>query len=296
MPTSFQIQTTNNSVLLLKEKDVILTNDHWRLDIDLDTSRYEDVISSTRSDLLIVSKQQKEFTPISELKQIEMLLNIFESRLLYFQHMVPKLDSRRSYFEFWWNSILTNDHWRVNIDLDTSRYEDVILSIRSDLMVVSKQQKEFTPICDLKQIEMSLNVLESRLLYFQHMLPKLDSGRGILNFGCTILQTLFGIATVADLHMLHDTLDELKSKDIDIAHSLANQVTYVKRLDHTVRVYSDAILNLSTILKNEMIQSHDKYQQFITDISLELPPCRVRWSLIRFPRWETVSLLPYTLK
>jgi hypothetical protein len=60
------------------------------------------------------------------------------------------------------------------------------------------------------------------------MQPKLDSWRGILNFGGTILQTLFGIATVADLHMLHDTLDELKSKDVDIAHSLANQVTYAK--------------------------------------------------------------------
>jgi hypothetical protein len=159
--------------------------------------------------------------------------------------------------------ILTNDHWLVAIDFDTSRYEDVISSIRSDLMVVSKQQKELTPISDPKQIEMLMIILESRLLNFQQMLPKLDSRRGILNFGGTILQTLFGIATVADLHMLHDTLDELKSKDVDIAHSLANQVTYVKSLDHTVRVNSDAILKLSTILKNEMILSHDKYQQII---------------------------------
>ena len=60
------------------------------------------------------------------------------------------------------------------------------------------------------------------------MLPKLDSRRGILNFGGTILQTLFGIATVSDLDMLQETLDELKSKNVDIAHSLANQVTYVK--------------------------------------------------------------------
>jgi hypothetical protein len=69
MPTSFQIQPTNNSVFL-KEEDVILTNGHWRVAIDLDTSRYEDVISSIRSNLMVVSKQQKEFTAISELKQI----------------------------------------------------------------------------------------------------------------------------------------------------------------------------------------------------------------------------------
>jgi hypothetical protein len=119
MPTSFQIQPTNNSVLFLKEKDIILTNDHWRVDIDLDTSRYEDVISSIRSNLMVVSKQKKEFNRISELKQIKLFLNILESRLLNFQHMLPKLYSRR----------------------------------------------------------------------------------GILNFGGTILQSLFGIATVTDLHM-----------------------------------------------------------------------------------------------
>ena len=163
--------------------------------------------------------------------------------------------------------ILTNDHWRVAIDLDTSRYEDVISSIRSDLMVVSKQQKELTPMSELKQIEILLNILESRLFNVQQMLPKLDNRRGILNFGGTILQSLFGIATVSDPHMLHETLDELKSKDVDIAHSLVNQVTYVKSLDHTVRVNTDAILNLSTILKNEMIQSHDNYQQIIRDIA-----------------------------
>ena len=112
--------------------------------------------------------------------------------------------------------ILTNDHWCVAIDLDASRYEGVIFFIRSELMIVSKQQKEFTPISVLKQIEMLLKILESRLLNFQQMLPKLDSRRGILNFGGTILQTLFGIATVSD--MLHETLDELKSKDVDIAH------------------------------------------------------------------------------
>jgi len=100
MPTSFQIQHVNNSVIFLKEKDVILTNDHWRVAIDLDTSRYEDVISSIRSDLMVESKEHKEFTPMSELKQIEVLLNILESRLLNFQQMLLKLDNRRGILNF----------------------------------------------------------------------------------------------------------------------------------------------------------------------------------------------------
>jgi hypothetical protein len=84
MPTSFLIQPTKNSVLFLKEKVVFLTNDHWWVTTDLGTSRYKDVISSIRSDLMVVSKQQKEFSPIYELKKIEMLLNILESKLLNF--------------------------------------------------------------------------------------------------------------------------------------------------------------------------------------------------------------------
>ena len=86
---------------------------------------------------------------------------------------------------------------------------------------------KLSPMSELKQIEILLNILESRLLNFQQMLPKLDNRRGILNFGGTILQTLFGIATVSDLHM-RETLDELKSKDVDITHSLVNQVTMLK--------------------------------------------------------------------
>jgi hypothetical protein len=38
-------------------------------------------------------------------------------------------------------------------------------------------------------------------------------------------------------------------------------------LVHTAREISDAILNLSTIFKNGMIQSHDKKQQIIRDIA-----------------------------
>jgi hypothetical protein len=41
------------------------------------------------------------------------------------------------------------------------------------------------------------------------MLPKLDSWWGILNFGGTVLQTLFGIATVSDLHVIWNTWTEI---------------------------------------------------------------------------------------
>jgi len=42
------------------------------------------------------------------------------------------------------------------------------------------------------------------------------------------LRTLFGTATLTDLHSLHETLDELKSGDSDVAHSLSSQISYIK--------------------------------------------------------------------
>jgi hypothetical protein len=42
------------------------------------------VISTIRTDKLAVERQKKEFTPIAELKQIETLVQILESKLSTF--------------------------------------------------------------------------------------------------------------------------------------------------------------------------------------------------------------------
>jgi len=53
-----------------------------------------------------------------------------------------------------------------------------------------------------------------------------------MNLGGTVLKTLFGTASVADIHQLHQTLEQLKSRNADVVHSLPNQVTYINGLDH----------------------------------------------------------------
>jgi hypothetical protein len=73
-----------------------------------------------------------------------------------------------------------------------------------------------------------LNTLEQKFYDFYKILPKLDSQRGLVDFGVTILRTLFGTTTLADLHSLHETIDELKSRDSDIARSLSSQISYIK--------------------------------------------------------------------
>jgi hypothetical protein len=52
----------------------------------------------------------------------------------------------------------------------------------------------------------------------------------LLNLGGTILKTLSVTATLSGLNQLHGTIDDFKSKEAGIVHSLANQLTYVKGL------------------------------------------------------------------
>jgi hypothetical protein len=84
--------------------------------------------------------------------------------------------------------------------------------------------------------------------------------------GGTVLKTLFGTATLADLSQLHGTIDELKSKKADIVHSLANQLTCVKGLGQNTRITTDAISNMSKVVRNELVESHDRYVQLTRDV------------------------------
>ena len=80
------------------------------------------------------------------------------------------------------------------------------------------------------------------------------------------MRTLFGVATVYDLNSLHEALDELQLTQKDIVHSTIQQVTYIKKLDTVTSVTSQAIANLSGILKDVMIKSDDKFKQITRDI------------------------------
>jgi len=96
--------------------------------------------------------------------------------------------------------------------------------------LVEQNKKEFTSISEIRQIELLLKLLESKLRDFHQILPRLDRRRGLVNFGGSILKTLFGTATITDVQQLHDTLNDLQLPNSDITHSLSNQLTYVKSL------------------------------------------------------------------
>jgi len=105
-----------------------------------------------------------------------------------------------------------------------------------------------------------LKTLESRLHIFKEVLPKLDQRQGLIDFCGAVLKTLFRSAIFCDVHELHEVFNELQGSQTDVIHSISKQVTYKKQLDALTGVNSDTIANLSSIVKDVVIHSHDKFK------------------------------------
>ena len=60
-------------------------------------------------------------------------------------------------------------------------------------------------------------------------MPRLDRRRALMNLGGNVLKFLFASATVHDVHKLHEVFDKFDSRNSDSAHSLTDQLTYIKK-------------------------------------------------------------------
>jgi hypothetical protein len=139
-------------------------------------------------------------------------------------------------------------------------------TIREDVLLVESQKQELTPTSELRHVDTLLQQLEEKLYGFHKILPRLDRRRGLVNVGGNILRSLFGTATIADISQLHNTLEKLQVQNSDIVHSLNNQLTLVKKLSSAIEVSTDAVANLSSIVKDNPVQSHAKFQQVARDL------------------------------
>jgi hypothetical protein len=88
----------------------------------------------------------------------------------------------------------------------------------------------------------------------------------LINFGGIVLKSLFRTADDSDVHSLYDVLDDLRLKNLDMAHSLSSQLTYVKDLSANTKLNSEIIANLSNIIRENIVQSHDQFQQVTRDM------------------------------
>jgi hypothetical protein len=162
--------------------------------------------------------------------------------------------------------LLTDDSWRIAIEIDLNPYEEAISTIRTDFLAVEQSRKDFTFTSELQSIETLLTSLESKLHSFKQILPKRDPRRGLLNLGGTSLKALFGTAIVSEMTQLHKIFDELQCNKQNIVPSIDNQITAIKKLDSDTSENAESKANLSIVIRGNIIRSHDRFQRITKDL------------------------------
>ena len=163
--------------------------------------------------------------------------------------------------------ILSSDAWQVALNWNISTYKDVLSSIKSDLGIILEHQEEFTPLSELRQVVTLVDNLESSLGQYKQMFPKKELKRSLLDLDGTVLRALFGTATMTDLHRPHEALGELQDKNSEVAHPLSKQVMFIRDLNTVASLNTKALVNLSSIVKDNVVKSHSKFQESSRNIA-----------------------------
>jgi hypothetical protein len=85
-----------HNTVFIRQKDVILTNDEWKIVVNIDLTFYEELIAKLKDDLHQTQITNIIFAPKYELNQVEKLLNELENEINSFREILPSLDSRRA--------------------------------------------------------------------------------------------------------------------------------------------------------------------------------------------------------
>jgi hypothetical protein len=85
----------NNSIVFLQERDVIFTNDVWKILINVDLSSNEDVIAELYQELVYAQEFNDTYASARELQQVKVILMSLEERLNGVKNILPRVDARR---------------------------------------------------------------------------------------------------------------------------------------------------------------------------------------------------------
>jgi hypothetical protein len=153
------------------------------------------------------------------------------------------------------------DRGNAIVNFDLTQYDDAIASLEENLHAAKITAEQTTSIGELRQVEMALHSIAEKLASVRRFLPRNSRKRGLFNIGGSILKSLFGTVTVLDLDGLHVTIDELHKKQDVVTHSLDRQVTYFKQLDDTVKFDHQAIINLSSTIRDFAQKTQETFQE-----------------------------------
>jgi hypothetical protein len=67
----------------------------------------------------------------------------------------------------------------------------------------------------------------------------------------------------SNTYQLRTSFDKLQIQNSDIVHSLNNQVTLVKKLSLAAEINADTVMNLTDIVKDNIVQSYEKLRWLV---------------------------------
>ena len=155
-------------------------------------------------------------------------------------------------------------------------------------MTVPTRQRQTLPIYSL------LKSLDSMLNDFQEVFPRLDPRLGLLDVGGSVLKHIFGTATVTDIRSIQEVVEELRQRNSDTAHSVSNQLTYVKDLG---KINAEEIVNLTSVVKNQMLRSHVQFLKIAKDmfwLNATLQTDSSMFTVIRHLQFTLIQLIQQT--
>jgi hypothetical protein len=123
------------------------------------------------------------------------------------------------------DAILTNDKWRIVVDLDVKFYESTVTELRADLQEIYSLKSRYAPINELRQVEQLLTDVEHEISLYRSMLPRMSRKRGILNIAGTALKVLFGTATEHDVKTVQNAMIKVNEKQENLMHFVNEQTT-----------------------------------------------------------------------
>jgi hypothetical protein len=85
----------NGSVAFVKAGDVYVSSDHLNIVVNFDLVVYEEVITLLREDIKEMQENFEHATPLVELHQVEMQLNLLEAKLINLKEYLLKAEIMR---------------------------------------------------------------------------------------------------------------------------------------------------------------------------------------------------------
>jgi len=85
----------NKSVIFIKEGDITLTNDYWKVAINFRLAPYEKAIEILQDDLAVVIELAHPTPLIDEVHQVQTAVNSLECKLTSLKQFVPKAERKR---------------------------------------------------------------------------------------------------------------------------------------------------------------------------------------------------------